>query len=167
MTQYPLWQQLNTLKQATWVDLTHTFDPEIPRFSEFEKGEVSTLFTVKDHGFYVQRWNIVTQYGTHIDAPIHFVENKRYLEDIDLKELVLPLIVLDFSTEVANNNDFIVTRAHIEAWEKSMVLLNLALLLHFVPIGQNVGLILKRLKTKMRTDNNMHRLGIRCFEVLN
>jgi hypothetical protein len=21
MTQYPLWQQLNTLKQATWVDL--------------------------------------------------------------------------------------------------------------------------------------------------
>lgn len=28
MTQYPLWQQLNTLKQATWVDLTHTFDPE-------------------------------------------------------------------------------------------------------------------------------------------
>ncbi len=26
MTQYPLWQQLNTLKQATWVDLTHTFD---------------------------------------------------------------------------------------------------------------------------------------------
>ncbi|HAR4452148.1 TPA: cyclase family protein [Staphylococcus aureus] len=118
MTQYPLWQQLNTLKQATWVDLTHTFDPEIPRFSEFEKGEVSTLFTVKDHGFYVQRWNIVTQYGTHIDAPIHFVENKRYLEDIDLKELVLPLIVLDFSTEVANNNDFIVTRAHIEAWEK-------------------------------------------------
>lgn len=55
MTHYPLWQQLNTLKQATWVDLTHTFDPEIPRFSEFEKGEVSTLFTVKDHGFYVQR----------------------------------------------------------------------------------------------------------------
>ena len=52
-----------------------------------KKGEVSTLFTVKDHGFYVQRWNIVTQYGTHIDAPIHFVENKRYLEDIDLKRI--------------------------------------------------------------------------------
>ena len=114
----------------------------------------------------MQRWNIVTQYGTHIDAPIHFVENKRYLEDIDLKELVLPLIVLDFSTEVANNNDFIVTREHLEAWEKSMVLLNLALLLHFVPIGQNVGLILKRLKTKMRTDNNMHRLGLDALKYL-
>lgn len=87
MPNYPLWDQLNQLKEATWVDLTHTFDLEIPRFSEFEKGEVSTLFTVKEHGFYVQRWNIVTQYGTHIDAPIHFVENKRYLEDLDLIEI--------------------------------------------------------------------------------
>ena len=48
MSQYPLWNQLNTLKEAQWVDLTHTFDPNIPRFSEFEKGEVSTLFNVKD-----------------------------------------------------------------------------------------------------------------------
>ena len=51
MPNYPLWDQLNQLKEAEWVDLTHTFDPEIPRFSEFEKGEVSTLFTVKEHGF--------------------------------------------------------------------------------------------------------------------
>ena len=117
MTNYPLWDQLQQLETAEWVDLTHTFDPDIPRFSEFEKGQVSTLFTVKEHGFYVQRWNIVTQYGTHIDAPIHFVENKRYLEDLDLKELVLPLIVLDYSKEVKNNDDFIVTRQHLEQWE--------------------------------------------------
>ena len=70
MPNYPLWDQLNQLKEATWVDLTHTFDLEIPRFSEFEKGEVSTLFTVKEHGFYVQRWNIVTQYGTLHLRPI-------------------------------------------------------------------------------------------------
>ena len=37
MPNYPLWNQLNQLKEAEWVDLTHTFDPEIPRFSEFEK----------------------------------------------------------------------------------------------------------------------------------
>ncbi|MBW7479989.1 cyclase family protein, partial [Streptococcus pneumoniae] len=118
MSQYPLWNQLNTLKEAQWVDLTHTFDPNIPRFSEFEKGEVSTLFNVKEHGFYVQRWSIVTQYGTHIDAPIHFVENRRYLEELDLKELVLPLIVLDYSKEAAQNSDFIVSRKHLEDWEQ-------------------------------------------------
>lgn len=115
---YPLWDQLAQLKNADWIDLTHTFDESIPRFSDFEKAKVSTLFTVKEHGFYVQSWNIVTQYGTHIDAPIHFVENQRYLDQLDLKELVLPLIVLDFSDEVKENADFIVTRDHLIAWEK-------------------------------------------------
>ncbi len=115
---YPLWQQLEQLKASTWVDLTHTFNEDIPCFSEFERAKVSTLFNVADDGFYVQNWNIVTQYGTHIDAPIHFVENKRYLNELDLKELVLPLIVIDFSKEVADNADFIVTTEHIKAWEQ-------------------------------------------------
>lgn len=30
---YPLWKQLEELKSATWVDLTHTFDETIPCFS--------------------------------------------------------------------------------------------------------------------------------------
>ena len=114
---YPLWEQLEQLKTATWVDLTHTFDETIPCFSEFERAKVSTLFNVADDGFYVQNWNIVTQYGTHIDAPIHFVEKTRYLHEIDLKELVLPLVVLDFSQEVAADADFILTRDHIKQWE--------------------------------------------------
>ena len=59
----------------------------------------------------------MTQYGTHIDAPIHFVEKTRYLHEIDLKELVLPLVVLDFSQEVAADADFILTRDHIKQWE--------------------------------------------------
>ena len=114
---YPLWEQLEQLKTATWVDLTHTFDETIPCFSEFERAKVSTLFNVADDGFYVQNWNIVTQYGTHIDAPIHFVEKTRYLHEIDLKELVLPLVFLDFSQEVAADADFILTRDHIKQWE--------------------------------------------------
>lgn len=114
---YPLWKQLEQLKTATWVDLTHTFDETIPCFSEFERAKISTLFNVADDGFYVQNWNIVTQYGTHIDAPIHFVEKTRYLHEIDLKELVLPLVVLDFSQEVAADADFILTRDHIKQWE--------------------------------------------------
>lgn len=72
------------------------FDETIPCFSEFERAQVSTLFNVADDGFYVQNWNVVSQYGTHIDAPIHFVEHTRYLHELNLKELALPLVVLDF-----------------------------------------------------------------------
>ena len=51
MSQYPLWNQLNTLKEAQWVDLTHTFDPNIPRFSEFEKGKSQRYSMLKIMGF--------------------------------------------------------------------------------------------------------------------
>ncbi|QLK86922.1 cyclase family protein [Staphylococcus sp. 17KM0847] len=114
---YPLWLQLQTLKTARWVDLTHTFNADSPHFSAFEGAIVETPFTVKKDGFFVQQWSFVTQYGTHIDAPIHFVEHQRYLHELDLQELVLPLIVLDFSEEVARDADFRLTREHIEQWE--------------------------------------------------
>ena len=90
---------ITTIKTAEWVDLTHTFDPDIPRFSEFEKAKYPHYLQSKNMAF-MYNVGISLQYGTHIDAPIHFVENKRYLEDLDLKELVLPLIVLDYSKEV-------------------------------------------------------------------
>ena len=51
MSQYPLWNQLNTLKEAQWVDLTHTFDPNIPRFSEFEKVKSQRYSMLKITGF--------------------------------------------------------------------------------------------------------------------
>lgn len=114
---YPLWEQLQNLKTSTWVDLTHTFNAHSPHFSAFEGAQIETPFTVKNDGFFVQKWQLVTQYGTHIDAPIHFVNDTRYLHELDLQELVLPLIVLDFSKEVAHNHDFILTRQHIEQWE--------------------------------------------------
>ena len=48
--------------------------------------------TLKD-GFHVQQFSVVGQYGTHIDAPIHFVEGGRWLEEIELKDLFLPMNV--------------------------------------------------------------------------
>ena len=90
MPNYPLWDQLNQLKEATWVDLTHTFDLEIPRFSEFEKVKF-LLFSQSKSTAFTCNVGILSLNMVHIDAPIHFVENKRYLEDLDLKELVLPL----------------------------------------------------------------------------
>jgi kynurenine formamidase len=115
---YPLWNQLEQLKSAEWVDLTHKFDDTIPCFSEDERASVKPLATVKDDGYYVQRWNLVTQYGTHLDAPNHFVNHARSLNDFELTEFALPLIVLDYSSEVAQDADFIVTKEHLTQWER-------------------------------------------------
>jgi len=76
-----------------------------------------TLFTLKD-GFYVQKFSVVGQYGTHIDAPIHFVEGGRWLDEIELKDLLLPLYIIDKSAEVATNNDYEITKQDILDFEK-------------------------------------------------
>ena len=62
-----------------------------------------------DDGFFAQSFKFAGQYGTHLDAPIHFIRNQRYLDEIDLKELVLPLVVIDKSQEAETNNDFTLT----------------------------------------------------------
>lgn|SRR5699024_1751812 len=111
-----LLQAINILKEKKWVDLTHTFGPESPHFSAFEPAEVKTLFD-HDDGFFAQQFSFPTQYGTHIDAPIHFVRDTRYLDELELKELVLPLVVLDFSEEAGRDADFTLSVDDIKAFE--------------------------------------------------
>ncbi len=99
---------LNLLKGKQWVDLTHTFSPDSPHFAAFDSAEFNTVFS-HDDGFFAQTFKFPGQYGTHIDAPIHFVRNTRYLDELELKELVLPLIVIDKSKEAEENHDFTLT----------------------------------------------------------
>ncbi|MFS1664463.1 cyclase family protein [Streptococcus sp. zg-JUN1979] len=93
---------LQILKKARVIDLTHPINETSPRFPALPALEKRDVFTLKD-GFHVQEFRFVGQYGTHIDAPRHFVENGRWLDDIGLEELLLPLYVIDLSQEVAQN----------------------------------------------------------------
>ena len=104
------------LQEKQWVDLSHQIDEHSPKFPALPALEQKDLFTLKD-GFHVQQFSVVGQYGTHIDAPIHFVEQGRWLDDIPLKDLLLPLYVIDKSQEVSRNNDYILTREDILAFE--------------------------------------------------
>lgn len=111
-----LLQALKTLKGKKWVDLTHTFGPDSPHFAAFKDAEFDTLYT-HDDGFLAQQFSFSGQYGTHIDAPIHFVRNQRFLEELDLKEVVLPIVVIDKSEAVKENHDYILTAEDILDFE--------------------------------------------------
>ncbi|MGX8790561.1 cyclase family protein [Oceanobacillus sp. M60] len=108
---------LETLKSKTWVDLTHTFGPNSPHFAAFKDAEFETLYT-HDDGFFAQQFSVSGQYGTHIDAPIHFVRDQRYLEELDLKEVVLPIVVIDKSEAAGENHNYILTVEDILAFEE-------------------------------------------------
>lgn len=111
-----LLQAVELLKGKKWVDLTHTFGPDSPHFFMFEDAKFETLFS-HDDGFFAQQFSFPGQYGTHIDPPIHFVRDARYLDELDLKELVLPLVVIDKSQEAEVDNDFTLSVEDILAFE--------------------------------------------------
>lgn len=116
-TENELLKAIEVLQSKEWVDLTHTFGPDSPHFAAFDDAKFETLFT-HDDGFFAQRFNFPGQYGTHIDAPIHFVRNKRFLDELELKELVLPLVVIDKSKEAEENHDFILSVDDILKFEE-------------------------------------------------
>lgn len=108
---------LNILKGANWRDLTHGVTPDIPRFGAFPSLQSEAIYTVQKDGFFVNKTTFVTQYGTHIDAPCHFSVGKRTLDELDIRDFVLPLYVIDHSADVEKNPDFILKKEHILEFE--------------------------------------------------
>lgn len=111
-------ESLAFLKQQQWIDLTHEVTPRIPYFPSFQPMKEKTLFTVDQDGFYAKEYTLVTQYGTHLDAPIHFSNGKKALEELTVKELFLPLLVLHKEVQVKDNPDYVVELADILTFEE-------------------------------------------------
>lgn len=113
-----LWDLAHTLRtQHRYIDLTHAFHAGQPRFHLLPDEERKTLFTVEEHGFTITQYSFVGQWGTHIDPPVHFVAGARTLDDISVEQMILPLVVLDFSREATENADFTPSISDIEQWE--------------------------------------------------
>jgi len=107
---------LSILQGKTFVDLTHAFEPGIPHHPLLPDEERETLFTHKD-GFFLQTYKHVGQWGTHVDPPVHFVEGGRSVDEITLKEMVLPLVVIDVHSLVEENPDYTITMDDVRNWE--------------------------------------------------
>jgi kynurenine formamidase len=105
------------LASRQFVDLTHTFGTNTPHWKGFGDEKVAVLYTIKKDGFLVQQFTHVGQWGTHIDTPAHFHEGLRTTDQIDPKEMLLPLVVLDLHKQVEKNPDYVVTLADVHDWE--------------------------------------------------
>ncbi|GAA2862789.1 cyclase family protein [Paenarthrobacter ilicis] len=114
-----LWEQLAPLlDNKTFTDLTHAFHPGQPHFPAFPDETREALFDLeKGDGFTAHRYSIVGQWGTHVDPPSHFIRGGRTLDQIPVEEMVLPLVVLDISGRVENDDDAVPTMADVLAWE--------------------------------------------------
>src|ERR1700724_3777595 len=86
-----------------FVDLTHSFSPDTPVWSGFGQAKMTPAadpktkepYTIAKDGFRSTYYEMVGQYGTHVDPPAHFAEGGITMALFPLKEMILPLIVLD------------------------------------------------------------------------
>ena len=118
-----LWNLLAELKAHEFVDLTHTFDPEIPHWPGFDPEVRVTTFHydagvgTKGAGFLAHRYSLPGQWGTHVDPPAHFARGKRFQDEIPVTEMMLPLVVFDVRDRAAENPDYQISMADVRAWE--------------------------------------------------
>jgi kynurenine formamidase len=111
------------LKSRSFVDLTHAFAPGIPHWPGFPNEQRETLYWYDEgvgstgSGIFVHRYSHVGQWGTHADPPAHFIRGLRTLDQIDCKEMILPLAVIDIHSRAAANPDYTVQMEDVKAWE--------------------------------------------------
>lgn len=65
----------------------------------------SAMFSTSEHG------------GTHLDAPIHFGENRRAVDQIPVEDLRAPAVVLDVRAACRTNADYELSVVDLTAWE--------------------------------------------------
>jgi kynurenine formamidase len=116
-----VWQIIKTKR---FVDLTHTFSSGIPHWKGFPDEKREILYWYESgpgtlgRGFYVQSFTHVGQWGTHVDPPAHFVQGMRTVDQISVKEMIMPLVVIDVHEKAAKNPDYTITMGDVADWEK-------------------------------------------------
>jgi kynurenine formamidase len=114
------------IQSKTFVDLTHSFSSASPVWSGFGQAKFSAAadpktkkpYTIKDDGFHTTYYEMVGQYGTHVDPPAHFSEGGETMDKISLKQMILPLVVLDNTPYQAKEPNHAFSVADLHAWEK-------------------------------------------------
>lgn len=61
---------------------------------------------------------MLEHYGTHLDAPAHFPPGKITVDQIPVKQLFGPAVVLDVRDASAKDADYQLSAARVEEWER-------------------------------------------------
>ncbi|MBV9010269.1 MAG: cyclase family protein [Verrucomicrobia bacterium] len=106
-----------------FVDLTHAFAPGIPHWPGFPDEQRKTIYWydkqpgMMGDGFFAEVFTHVGQWGTHVDPPAHFHKGLRTVDQIEPREMILPLVCIDVHEECAANPDYTLTLERVQKWE--------------------------------------------------
>jgi kynurenine formamidase len=108
-------------EEGTWVDLTHEYSDETLYWPTSNPFQLDTVFVgTTDAGFYYESYEFrsAEHGGTHLDAPIHFFENRQTVEELSIDQLTGRAAVINVKEKVAENRDYQIQTEDITAWEQ-------------------------------------------------
>ncbi len=124
----PLWQVYQqSLKEAKYVDLTHTITPSIPVWAGFGPStfeptvnpKTSKPYSYKEDGFEATHYNLSTdQLGTQLDPPAHWNPDYPAIDELPATYAIRPLVVIPIQDKVAKDPNYHLTVEDIQIWEK-------------------------------------------------
>jgi kynurenine formamidase len=114
------------LAKKKFVDLTHSFGPDSPVWSGFGQAKMSPAadpktkepYTIAKDGFRSTYYEMVGQYGTHVDPPAHFADGGLTMDKVPLKQMILPLVVFDATQLLVKDPNHAFSVSDIKAWER-------------------------------------------------
>ncbi len=102
------------------LDMTYTYDENTiywPNANPWvlEKG----FWGVNENNFWYasNEYRAAEHGGTHADAPIHFAQNGRTIDQIPLKEWIGPAVKIDVTDKCVSDRDYMLSIDDIKDWE--------------------------------------------------
>jgi kynurenine formamidase len=108
------------LAQYRVLDLTHTFNDQTIYWPTDEPfAHEQKAWGVTAGGYWYSSFTLAGSEhgGTHLDAPIHFGEGKHAADEIPIEQLIGEAAVIDITAHCAQNPDYTLAVADIEAHE--------------------------------------------------
>lgn len=103
------------------IDLSHKFDKRTiywPTENGFRLIPEKAGITEKGYYYSSNRFLAAEHGGTHLDAPVHFNENGKSVDQLPLQQLMGEAAVIDVTTACRQDPDYQISVADLRAWEE-------------------------------------------------
>src|SRR6185503_20919272 len=103
-----------------WIDLTHDFSSETIYWPTAQGFAIESEFrgvTEKGYFYAANRYRASEHGGTHIDAPIHFAEGRKTVDQLSIEQLTGAAVVVDVSAKAQKDADYLISATDLNAWE--------------------------------------------------
>ena len=101
------------------LDLGHSLGPDNPPWpGDANPFEATLNASIEKDGYFTRKFSSLEHFGTHLDAPAHFVKGGWTVDQIPAERLYRPAVLLDARQESAADANYRLGPEKIDQWEE-------------------------------------------------